>query len=203
MTKPKINQEIKTYIAKTTGFVGTSEPLALLHSAPIKFERAVRGLTNSQLKKRPRPGNWSIHEILGHLADTEIVFSWRLRRAMAEPGSRVEGYDQNKWAKAFNYGKTPFSELLSAFQQNRAWNLRMLNALTPKARANGWVSHSERGKEKGSHLLKMIAGYDLNHLSQIEAIKVRFGWSKQQQKLEAGPRILRTRKLQRKPSLSK
>jgi uncharacterized damage-inducible protein DinB len=177
MKKSKMNPEIKSYIAKTLGFVGNSDPLALLHSGPVKIERAVRGLTNSQLKKRPGPGKWSIHEIIGHLADTESVFAWRLRRAMAEPGSRVEGYDQNVWAKTFNYSKTPFNELLNGYKQSRTWNLIMLDSLPSKTRAKGWISHSERGKEKGEHLLSMCAGHDLNHLSQIEAIKTRFKWA--------------------------
>jgi hypothetical protein len=150
MKKSKGNPEIKSYIAKTIGFVGSSNPLALMHSGPIKIEQAIRGLTNSQLKKRPPPGKWSIHEIVGHLADTETVFAWRLRRAIAEPGSRVEGYDQNVWALAFNYKEIPFNELLSAYKQNRAWNLRLLNSLPPKVRASSWINHSERGKEKNA-----------------------------------------------------
>ena len=99
------------------------------------------------------------------------------RIPVAEPGSDVEGYDQNMWARAFNYSKAPFNELLSAYKFNRAWNLRLLQSLPARVRANGWINHSERGIEKGKHLLAMIAGHDLNHLSQIEAIKARFHWN--------------------------
>ena len=63
-----------------------------MKQAPAKFARAVAGLSPNQMRKRPARGKWSIVEILGHLQDTEVVYGYRLRFSLAQPGANLEGY---------------------------------------------------------------------------------------------------------------
>jgi hypothetical protein len=48
-------------------------------------------------------------------------------------------------------------------------NLAMLKAL-PREAWDRHGMHLERGKETVAHLARMIAGHDVNHTTQIEAI---------------------------------
>jgi len=52
---------------------------------------------------KPGPDRWSIHEIIVHLADSEANSYIRCRRFIAERGSRVMGYDENRWGNSLNY----------------------------------------------------------------------------------------------------
>ena len=54
---------------------------------------------------KPGPAEWSIHEVLVHLADSEANLYVRARRFIAEPGSKVLSFDNDLWAKALDYHK--------------------------------------------------------------------------------------------------
>jgi len=64
----------------------------------------------------------------------------------------------------------------------RESNLAMLKAL-PKNLWGNYGMHQERGKETISHIVRMFAGHDLNHLGQIE--RIRKGGSKRAADLNA------------------
>ncbi len=58
---------------------------------------------------------------------------------------------------------------MEAYRVNRERTLRLLKSLTKKM----WESygmHSERGKESVLRITEMMAGHDINHRRQIEAL---------------------------------
>jgi hypothetical protein len=134
-----------------------------------KLTKLIHGLTPKQLKWKPEPGKWSIAEILAHLADAEIVGSWRMRLIIAASGTTVQPFDQDAWASVFEYGKRDAKRSLEVFRVIRENNLAMLKALPPESWDN-FGMHLERGKETITHMTRMFAGHDTNHMRQIEGI---------------------------------
>jgi hypothetical protein len=134
-----------------------------------KLKKLVQGLTPKQLKWRPEPGKWSIAEIVAHLADVEIVASWRMRSVIGANGTAIQPFDQDAWASVFQYGKRDAKQSLEVFRVLRENNLAMLRALAPETWDN-YGMHAERGKESISHLARMFAGHDANHVLQVERI---------------------------------
>ena len=51
------------------------------------------------LTRAPAPGKWSIAQIVAHLADTEVVFAYRLRMILSRDGTEIQAFDQEKWAE--------------------------------------------------------------------------------------------------------
>ncbi|MGH9779267.1 MAG: DinB family protein, partial [Candidatus Acidiferrales bacterium] len=76
MPRVQVTDEFKQYIARMKGYIGGRDPVKMMAAHPARLERGVRGLSKAQLTRRPRPGKWSIQEILAHLADTELVYGW-------------------------------------------------------------------------------------------------------------------------------
>jgi hypothetical protein len=134
-----------------------------------KLKKLIHGLTPKQLKWKPEPGKWSIAEILAHLADAEIVGSWRMRLIIGASGTTVQPFDQDAWASVFEYGKRDAKRSLEVFRVTRENNLAMLKALPPESWDN-FGMHLERGKETITHMTRMFAGHDTNHMRQIEGI---------------------------------
>ena len=134
-----------------------------------KLKKTIHGLTPKQLKWKPQPGKWSIAEILAHLADAEIVGSWRMRLTIGASGTTIQPFDQDVWASAFQYGKRDAKHSLEIFRVLRENNLAMLKAL-PAESWEHFGMHLERGKETITHVVRMFAGHDTNHLRQIEGI---------------------------------
>jgi hypothetical protein len=54
-------------------------------------------------KFKPAPMEWSIHEVIVHLADSESNAALRARKLIVEPGGTLMGYDQAQWAITLNY----------------------------------------------------------------------------------------------------
>jgi hypothetical protein len=157
------------YIQRILGHVEGQDALKVQRASAAKLKRAIKGLTPKQLKWKPEPGKWSIAEILAHLADAEIVASWRMRVIVGASGTTIQPFDQDVWASVFQYGKRDAKQSLETFRVLRENNLAMLKALPPAAWDN-YGMHLERGKETIAHLARMFAGHDTNHLVQIEGI---------------------------------
>jgi hypothetical protein len=81
----------------------------------------------------------------------------------------LQPFDQNVWAETFAYARRDPATSLETFRVLRANNLAMLKAL-PKNLWENYGMHQERGKETISHIVRMFAGHDLNHLGQVEEI---------------------------------
>jgi hypothetical protein len=142
-------------------------------STPSAIVKAIHGLNNIQLQKQPKKDKWSIAQILAHLTDGEIVLSYRFRKVISEPGSKIEFYDQNKWSKNLHYEKADCKKKLALFTAIRKENVELLKSLSSKEWKR-FGMHSERGKETIEKMLLLYAGHDMNHLKQIENIKSLF-----------------------------
>jgi len=160
------------YIQRILGHVTDKDPIRIQQETAKQLQKLIKPLSKKRLSQRPEPDKWSIAEILAHLADAELAGGWRMRLIAGHDGVPVQAFDQDIWAKTFDYANRDPKESLQTFRVLRENNLRMLKSL-PK---NVWENHgmhSERGKETITHIVRMFAGHDLNHMAQIEKIAKR------------------------------
>ena len=95
--------------------------------------------------------------------------AWRLRSVLASNGTALQAFDQNAWASTFRYGDTDPVESLRLFETTRAGNVALLKRVDPALHEN-YGMHAERGRESVEHLMRLYAGHDLNHVTQIESL---------------------------------
>jgi len=157
------------YIQRILGNLDGKDPLEVQKETPRRLGKVVKQLSKPQLTRRPEPGKWSIAEILAHLADAELVGSWRMRLIIGSNGVAIQAFDQDVWADKFEYAKRDPKVSLETFRLLRENNVRMLKAL-PKDSWENYGMHQERGKETIAHIVRMFAGHDLNHVAQVEKI---------------------------------
>jgi hypothetical protein len=162
-----MHETVDAYIARILGYIGDQEPLTILASTADRLRALTAGRTREDLSRRPDPSRWSAGEILAHLADAEVVGSWRFRSVLASNAVPLQAYDQNAWAATFRYADADPSESLQFFESARAANLSLLRRVDPALYTN-YGMHAERGKETIAHLIRLYAGHDLNHVSQVE-----------------------------------
>jgi uncharacterized damage-inducible protein DinB len=164
-----MQETAQEYKQRIFSYLADNQPLKIQSATAKKLERLVWRAPASKLRKQPAPGKWSIAEILAHLADTELVFGYRIRAILGAPGTPIQGFDQDKWAQAMNYGKADARKSLERFAAFRKANLDLLKSLSP-AQWKYHGMHSERGEESIETIAKLCAGHDINHLKQIEKI---------------------------------
>ena len=145
------------------------DPLKTQSGTSKKLESLVKRAPASKLRKRPAPDKWSVVEILAHLADTEIAVGWRIRSILGAPGTSIQAFDQDAWAAAGNYAKRDPRKSIEQFRAVRDANLALYKSLSPEQWKH-FGMHAERGEESLQRILHMMAGHDLNHISQIEKI---------------------------------
>jgi uncharacterized damage-inducible protein DinB len=147
--------------------IGGREPLEVIAETPGRLAELVETLGPERMEKSPAPGKWCAREIISHLADTEMVFAFRLRQTLAEDHHVIQPFDQDLWAK--NYAAYDSAAALAAFTAARALNAAVIRAAKPGDLAKP-VTHPERGTMTFQTIVETMAGHDRNHIKQIEAI---------------------------------
>jgi uncharacterized damage-inducible protein DinB len=157
------------YTQRILAHTVNQEPLRVQQTTAKKLSTLIQQLNKKQLTRRPAPGKWSIAEILAHLADAELAGSWRMRMILSQNGTPVQAFNQDAWANTFNYAQRDSRTSLETFRVLRLNNLALLKSV-PKNLWENYGMHEERGRESITHMVRMFAGHDLNHLQQIEKI---------------------------------
>jgi hypothetical protein len=155
------------YISRILGYQEGKKPLKVQQATAKKIKRLIKGIPRKKLMARPRATQWSVAEILAHIADTELVAGFRLRLVLGANGTTIQAFDQDVWAENFNYRKRDPWKSLEMFRILRENNLALLNSIS-KPMWDNFGMHTERGKETVSRIVEMFAGHDINHLTQIE-----------------------------------
>ena len=145
-----------------------NEKLAAYAKAGRELAEALKGFPKAMWTYKPGPDRWSIHEILFHLANSEANGYIRCRRAIAEPGQSVMGYDEEKWAAELHYQDQDAEEALELFKLMRKINARLLQSLPPAAWAN-IMAHPERGPMTLDDWLVIYAAHTPAHIGQMNA----------------------------------
>ena len=164
-----MSETAQQYTHRMIGNAQGHDPIKVQAATAKKLDRLVKGVATTKLRKRPAPNKWSPAEILAHLADVEIAIGWRIRSILGAPGISIQAFDQDAWVTAGHYAKRDLRLALAQFRATREANLALLKSLSPEQWKQYGI-HSERGQESVEHIVRMIAGHDLNHLEQIERI---------------------------------
>ncbi len=152
--------------------LGDGDPVEVIATTADRLHRLTSGLGPDVCDRSPAPGKWSVREIIAHLADCEIVFGFRLRQTLSEDHPTVQPFDQGVWAERYKAYDLPAA--IALFSAARTWNLKLLHATTPAERKLK-VTHPERGTMTLWTIVETMAGHDINHLNQLEAIALGRG----------------------------
>ena len=149
-------------------FLGAQDARAVIAATPGLVHQLVSAMSAEQVTAPIAEGKWSPCEIVAHLADCEIVFSFRLRQTLAMESPVIQPFDQDDWAR--NYGAYNFRAALTTYQAVRAWNLAFIQSLTDEQKAQV-VTHPERGTMTVWTIVETMAGHDRHHLAGLEKLE--------------------------------
>lgn len=164
-----MSETVQEYSARMLSLSAGKDPLAVLETTPKRIAALLAGRDAGALYRSPGPGRWSVAQIVAHLADAEIVGAYRFRMILAAPGTPIQAFDQDDWARALKYDAADPHASLAVLDSLRAAQLRLWRGLNAEE-LDRFGIHVERGKESVRHLLSLYAGHDLNHLAQIERL---------------------------------
>jgi len=135
------------------------------------------GAAGAELDYVPEPGKWSVRQLTCHLADSEVVGAFRLRRLIAEENPSIEAYDEKAWATGLDYHKRKISQAIEAFRRIRGESYELLKDLSAEAYARTGT-HSERGPLSLLDMLRIYAEHAEAHARQIQTVRQQFKTAK-------------------------
>lgn len=148
----------------------TAELIDTYEAVPSSIVAAIEGLTEAQLLHEPGEGEWSIHKVLIHLADSEAVGYWRIRKTLAEDEPELAVYDEAQWADALNYNLQDRNLALKLFAALRSSSAALLRIIPQEAWERTGI-HVENGRMTVYDLFTTYLEHGEVHLRQIERIK--------------------------------
>jgi uncharacterized damage-inducible protein DinB len=171
-TNPSVRAKVAAadYIGSLMQVLGDRDPLAVLAELEPALDALLAGLDDVQLHHPEGLGKWSMVEVVQHLADSELVYAYRIRMTVAMRTPQIQGFDQDLWASELGYAQASMQDARAQLRGLRAINLRLLRSLTDEQLERQGL-HTERGPESVRTILKLLAGHDLVHRAQIQRIR--------------------------------
>ncbi len=141
-----------------------------LEATPGLLRRLTADLSPELATTPPKPGEWSITEVVRHLVEGDRdTFLPRLRRMLAEERPVFESRSRQASAD-----RADLPTLLAAFESARAQGVKTLNGLEPAAWRREGVSPS-RGPLSVEAYAGTMAAHDTEHLQQIHQVRSGLG----------------------------
>jgi uncharacterized damage-inducible protein DinB len=154
---------------------GRAELIAAIEAAPGLLRKAVAGLSLAQLDTRYK--NWTIRQIVHHVADSHINSYIRFKWALTEETPTIKAYDEGRWAALDDSRHADIGAplaLLDGFHQR--W-LQLLSSMTPEQFTRSFL-HPETGQHVSlSSALAYYAWHGQHHTAQIVWLRAQNGWT--------------------------
>ena len=142
---------------------------ARLAASAEAIRALVDGVDDAQARWKPAPDQWSIVEVVNHLADEEREdFRARLERVLRDPDEAWPPIHPSAWVTERGYAGRGLRESLDRFLAARAESLAWLDSLAAGP-APDWNRAHVRGDQRmtaGDLLVSWVA-HDLLHVRQL------------------------------------
>ena len=149
------------YYGKYVSLIPEDDIVAALEKQPPELMALLSTRKEADGDLRYAPGKWSVKEVLGHVIDTERVFSYRALRIARNDQTPMEGFEQDDYVKYGPFGQCSLARLVEEFKSVRLATLSLFRGLDEAA----WVRRGVANKNGVSvrAIAYIIAGHELHH----------------------------------------
>lgn len=133
-----------------------------------RIRRVIDELAEADLDAHPIDRQWSIRQVICHIADFEPIYADRMKRVIAEDRPRFAGGDPSLFAARLAYGWRSPADEVAVIKSVRRQMATILRSLSDRDFQRTGV-HPREGALTLATLLQRITDHLLHHLSFIEA----------------------------------
>mgnify|MGYP000857513207 FL=1 len=145
------------------------EKIALYGRAAELLAAALARFPREMWQYRSAVDDWTIHEIVVHITDSEANSYVRCRRFIAEPGEQLMAYDENRWARGLDYHRLAVDTAVTLFTWLRQSSYQLIQTL-PEAAWQNPAYHPESGQMTLDDWLDTYGRHVPEHIAQMERI---------------------------------
>jgi hypothetical protein len=153
--------EYAPYYDKYVSLISDGDILATLEKQPSAIASLLSTRKEADGDLRYAPGKWSVKEVLGHVIDTERIFSYRALRIARNDRTPMEGFEQDDYVKYGPFAQCSLATLVEEFKSVRLATLSLFRGLDEAA----WVRRGVANKNQVSvrAIAYIIAGHETHH----------------------------------------
>ncbi|MEZ4670659.1 MAG: DinB family protein [Anaerolineae bacterium] len=143
--------------------------IEIIKCLPDELSQAVVGLTTKQLTTVSIPGEWTVQQIVHHVADSHMNAVIRMKLILTMDRPPLQGYQQDDWALLADVNAVPIHASLSILQGLHARWVALFESLPDEAWGRVGL-HSEYGERSIESLLVTYAEHGRIHIDQIQRV---------------------------------
>jgi hypothetical protein len=163
LSRPE-SHEHASYYERYTSLVPEGDIISILTRQLDETLQLLRGIDEARAGYRYAPDKWSIKQLLGHVIDTERIFSYRALRFARNDKSPVVGFDQDDFVRGGNFDDRNFKGLIDEFENVRRSTIHLFQPLSDEAWMRRGIANDDEVSVRA--LAFIIAGH-LTHHNQI------------------------------------
>src|SRR5690348_11285834 len=158
--------EYATYYEKYISLVPGSDVLSALDAQRLQTMQLFAGRSERDGNFRYAAEKWTVKEVLGHLADSERIFTYRALRIARGDQIPMEGFEQDEYVTRGGFNERPLASLAEEVAQVRIASLALFRSLSKEA----WLRRGTANKSEVSvrALAYISAGHELHHRQILE-----------------------------------
>lgn len=149
------------YYDRYIALVPEGDLLAQLSQQMDETLALLRSIPETQAGFRYAPDKWSIKELVGHLIDTERIFSHRALRFARNDRTPLPGYEQDDYVRNGSFDDCQLEELAGEFESVRRSTLSLFKNLAKDAWMRKGIANESEVSVRA--LAYIIAGHELHH----------------------------------------
>ena len=165
MNRPAPTEYAEFYANYISQVQGT-DVLGVLEAQRVQMQHLFAGRSERDGSFRYAPGKWTVKECLGHITDTERVFTYRALRIARGDKTPLPGFEQDDFVRNGGFAERTLADLAEEFALVRAASVALFRSF-PKASWNNRGIASN--KEVTVRALAFItAGHQIHHRQILE-----------------------------------
>jgi len=157
--------EYAPYYGRYIDKVPDGDLLRTLEDQGRETQAVLAGLSEAKALHRYAPGKWSVKEVIGHVTDTERVFSYRALRFARGDATALPGFDENAWVPAGSFDARSLADLAAELDAVRRATLALFRGLDAAALARRGTASDNAVSVRAIALI--IAGHERHHVALL------------------------------------
>jgi uncharacterized damage-inducible protein DinB len=150
------------YVLKVPG----PDALAVLESQRLQMVQLFAGRSERDGSFRYAPGKWTVKEVLGHITDTERIFTYRALRIARGDQTPLPGFEQDDFVKNGGFSERTLAGRADEFALVRAASIGLFRSFPEEAWARRGIASQKQVTVRA--LAFITAGHQIHHRLILE-----------------------------------
>ncbi|WP_342542945.1 DinB family protein [Paenisporosarcina sp. FSL H8-0542] len=166
MLKKPLHDEYPAYYENYIGLVPDGELTDILNTQIQDMITLFSSVDETQANYRYAENKWTLKEVIGHIADTERIMSYRLLRIARGDQTPLSGYDDEQYVREASIHSRSLSDLLEELVAVRYSTVSLIKGLNENTWPRKGIANN--GEITVRALANIIAGHELHHVKIIK-----------------------------------